>query len=149
MLLLLAAAPLLPTSGFGIPLAVAAAGLAIVGTEMHFRSVSFVANRQLGWLSLVTGAAMLTAWLWPVLPMAWLAGAWLLTKGAITLGNLGRASFSRGWMIMQAAVDLVFGLFLLAADPVPARAFLAFMVGLSLALWGLALFADGFSRRPL
>lgn len=101
----------------------------------------------IGLLSLVVGLAMLASPLVGALSLAWMLGFWLLLCGVAELATIGTTRLHRGWLAFLGVIDIVFGLFLFAADPVTALAFLGFAVGLSLTLRGVSLIFLGLRLR--
>ena len=103
----------------------------------------------LGALSLLLGLSLFVFPAAGAQLLAWIIGIWLLVCGVSELVTIATVRLNRGWLIILAVIDIVLGLFLLAADAVTALTFVAFTIGLSLALRGISLVVLGFLVRQL
>ena len=101
----------------------------------------------IGLLSLVIGFGLLASPLFAALSLAWMLGFWLVICGIAELVTIASTRLHRGWLAVLGIIDVVLGLFLFAADPVTALAFLGFAIGLSLTLRGISLVFLGFRLR--
>lgn len=100
-----------------------------------------------GLLSLVIGLGLLASPLFAAISLAWMLGFWLVACGVAELATIATTRLHRGWLAVLGIIDVVLGIFLFAADPVTALAFLGFAIGLSLTLRGISLVFLGFRLR--
>ncbi|MCT6855787.1 MULTISPECIES: HdeD family acid-resistance protein [Bombella] len=68
----------------------------------------------------------------------WIA-AWFIVRGVMELAGMGASPYGRGFMAIDALVNIVLGVMLLCLNPITAQAALGFYVAISLIFWGFSL----------
>jgi uncharacterized membrane protein HdeD (DUF308 family) len=92
----------------------------------------------LGILAMIAGAYMALLPLNAAVSLVWAIGVWMIVAGAFELYTATQIRLHRAWMIFIGLVDVALGLVLLWIDPVSAIEVLAWMVGFSFVMRGIA-----------
>lgn len=121
--------------------------LTICAGLAHWRWRNRWLDFGLGGLSLLLGLALFGFPAAGAQALIWTVGFWLVVCGLSELATIATVRLNRGWLIVLAVIDIVLGVFLLAADRVTALTFVAFTIGLSLALRGMSLIVLGVLLR--
>lgn len=122
-----------------------AAVLIVYGVAALISAVSSLAQRGrwvelvLGLLALAAGILIAFAPYLGALSLVWATGFWLFVSGVVQIGCAIRVKADRGWRLLLGIVDLLLGLILLFAGPLPGLAILALMVGISFLFRGVFL----------
>ena len=112
-----------------------------------FAAASGIANiRQKGaWLYVILGIlAMIAGGYMAMLPvnaalsLVWAIGLWMIVAGVFEIYTAFQIPLHRGWMIFFGLVDIALGVVLMWIDPISAIQVLAWMVGISFVMRGIA-----------
>jgi len=112
-----------------------------------FATASGVANiKQKGaWMFIILGIlAMIAGGYMALLPLnvavslVWAIGVWMIVAGAFELYTASQIRLHRAWMIFIGLVDIALGVVLMWIDPISAIKVLAWMVGFSFVMRGIA-----------
>jgi len=132
-----------------------AAVLIVYGVAAVISAASSITRRgrwvelALGLLALATGILIAFAPYLGALSLVWAMGFWLFVSGVVQIGCAIRVRTDRGWRLLLGIVDLLLGLILLFAGPLPGLAFLALMVGISFLFRGAFLITLALAIRRI
>jgi uncharacterized membrane protein HdeD (DUF308 family) len=92
----------------------------------------------LGVLAIIVGVIMARLPLNAAVTLVWAIGLWMIVAGVFELAVAARFSLHRGWLFFIGLVDIVLGAMLMWIDPLSAMQVLAFLVGFSFVMRGIA-----------
>lgn len=103
----------------------------------------------LGILAMIGGAYMLMLPFNAAVALVWVIGVWMVVAGGFEIGSAFQIRRNRAWLVLIGVVDVIFGGMLIWVDPLVAMNFLAWFVGISFAMRGMAAIVVSSELRKL
>lgn len=115
-----------------------AGGFAIAGGVANIRQQGAWLYIILGMLAMIAGGYMALLPLNAAVSLVWAIGLWMIVAGVFELYTAAQVRLHRGWMIFLGLADIAIGAVLMWIDPGSAIGVLAWMVGFSFVMRGIA-----------